>query len=267
MRQVFSSPRMENVERVAQILRDAGIETRITHGRSYRGGIRGDFSYRDHVRTDPIPAVWVVRSEDQPAAREILRAAGLLDSTRVETGYTLPVFRTETPATVVVPGRQRAFRLKIGLLAVIALVVVLTFFSMRTPEPTAPRAIATHAPVALPAKLPSGDSATPDALAVAVLAGELPRSPGRTLCLAVDGHDPSPSLLAALPAPAGVVRPWSHCPAGPQQASLAIDRYRATTSGQGTIRLTRRRGPTLVSRHDYDVRPYANGWRVIQPYP
>jgi hypothetical protein len=267
MRQVFSSPRMENVERVAQILGEAGIETRITHARSYRGGLRGDFSYRDDRRTDPIPAVWIVKSEDQPAAREILRAAGLLDSTRTETGYALPVFRTETPATIPVPGRRRAFRLKIGLLAVIALVVVLTFLSMRAPVPIAPKPIATHAPVALPAKLPSGDSATPDALAIAVLAGELPRGPGRTICLAVDGHDPSPALLAALPAPAGVVQPWSRCPAGPQQASLAIDRYREAAGGQGTIRLTRRRGPSLVSRHDYDVRPYAGGWRVIQPYP
>jgi hypothetical protein len=258
---------MENVERVAEILREAGIETRVTNARSYRGGLRGDFSYRDDLRTDPIPAVWIVRSEDQPAAREILRAAGLLDSTRAETGYTLPVFRTETPGTIPAPGRRRAFRLKIGLLAVIALVVVLTFMSMRAPAPTAPQPIATHAPVTLPATLASGDSATPDALAVAVLAGELPHGPGRTICLAVDGRDPSPTLLAALPAPAGVVLPWSRCPAGPRQPSLAIDRYHMTSGNQGTIRLTRRRGPTLVSRHDYDVRPYAGGWRVIQPYP
>ena len=37
MRQVFSSPRLENVERVSQLLEEAGIETRITHGRSYKG--------------------------------------------------------------------------------------------------------------------------------------------------------------------------------------------------------------------------------------
>ena len=32
MRQVFSSPRLENVEQVARLLEDAGIETRITDG-------------------------------------------------------------------------------------------------------------------------------------------------------------------------------------------------------------------------------------------
>ena len=112
MRQVFSSPRLENVERVAALLREAGIETRVTQARSYKGGLRGDFSYRDHVRTDPVPAVWVVKSEDQPAAREILRDAGLLDSTRVATGYTLPMFRTEAADVADSPARKRAFRLK-----------------------------------------------------------------------------------------------------------------------------------------------------------
>jgi hypothetical protein len=244
---------MENVERVAQLLRDAGIDARITHGRSYKGGLRGDFSYRDHVRVDPIPAVWVVKSEDQPAAREILRAAGLLDSTRGETGYTLPVFRTETPDAIIEPGRKRAFRLKIGLLVVIAVVVVLAFVSMRTP------------PVVTTAALPAGDSATPDALAVAVLAGELPTHAGQTICLSVDGHDPSPSLLAALPAPSGVVVPASRCPAGPQQLALAISGYR-TSGTTGTIQLARRRGSAVIATHHYDVRPEGAGWRVVEPY-
>lgn len=253
MRQVFSSPRMENVERVAKLLGDAGIDARITHGRSYKGGLRGDFSYRDHVRVDPIPAVWVVKSEDQPAARDILRAAGLLDSTRGETGYTLPVFRTETPEAVIEPGRKRAFRLKVGLLFVIAIVIVLGFLSMRTP------------PAVTTAPLPAGDSATPDALAVAVLAGELPTHAAQTICLSVDGHDPSPSLLAALAAPAGVVLPASRCPANPGQLALAITTYR-TSGATGTIALSRRRGSTVIATHHYDVRPEGSGWRVVEPY-
>ena len=63
MRQVFSSPRLENVERVAALLREAGIETRVTQARSYKGGLRGDFSYRDHVRTDPAVTVRADRSK------------------------------------------------------------------------------------------------------------------------------------------------------------------------------------------------------------
>ena len=40
MRQVFTSPRLENAERVAQLLRDAGIEVKLQHGRSYKGALR-----------------------------------------------------------------------------------------------------------------------------------------------------------------------------------------------------------------------------------
>jgi hypothetical protein len=259
MRQVFSSPRMENVERVAQLLREAGIETRITHGRSYKGGLRGGFSYRDNVRTEPVPAVWVVLSEDQPAARGILRNAGLLDSTRRETGYTLPAFRTESPELLAAdPARKRATRLKLGLLFVISVVIVLAFFSMRKPHVVAPTMANSHG-------LPMGDSATPDSLAVAVLAGELPTRADQSLCLEIDGHDPSPSLLAALPASPGRVVPVSRCARSPQWMTLAIKAYRRT-GNTGSIVLDRKRGAHLIVTHHYDVRPEGTGWRVIEPY-
>ncbi|HWI24375.1 MAG TPA: pathogenicity-like protein, partial [Lysobacter sp.] len=41
MRQVFSSPRLENVEGIAKFLEEHGIEVRITQGRSYKGGWSG----------------------------------------------------------------------------------------------------------------------------------------------------------------------------------------------------------------------------------
>ncbi len=258
MRQVFSSPRMENVERVALLLREAGIETRITHGRSYKGGLRGGFSYRDHVRTEPVPAVWVVRSEDQPAARDILRTAGLLDSTRGETGYTLPAFRTESPTLAADPSRKRAARLKIGLLLVIAIVLVLVFLSLRNPNVVPPSTAQAHG-------LPIGDSATPDTLAVAVLSGELPTRADQTICLSIDGHDPSPSLLAALPSSPGRVLPVSQCARSPQLMTLSISAYRRTGNA-GSIVLDRKRGTHLMVTHHYDVRPEGAEWRVIEPY-
>ena len=45
MRQVFSSPRLENVEGVAQMLREAGIEIKVTDARSYKQVSRREFSY------------------------------------------------------------------------------------------------------------------------------------------------------------------------------------------------------------------------------
>jgi hypothetical protein len=260
VRKVFSSPRLENVERVAQLLGDAGIQTRITHGRSYKGGLRGDFSYIDHTRSEPIPAVWVVKSEDQPGARAILRDSGLLDSTRMETGYTLPVFRSEEPVAASDPGRKRAFRLKVGLLLAIAVVIALAFVSLRKPQSAAP------APAAVPA-LAAGMSPTPDALAVAVLAGELPTRAGQAVCLSIDDHDPAPSLLAMLPATPGTVLPVSQCASRPDLVRLAIGSYRAAPSGAGTVVLERRRGTTAPPVLDiYDVYRNASGWRVIEPY-
>jgi hypothetical protein len=65
MRQVFTSLRLENVESVAQILRDAGIEVRITNGRSYKGKMRSRASYSDD--SAPKPAVWSCIRRTTPA--------------------------------------------------------------------------------------------------------------------------------------------------------------------------------------------------------
>ncbi|HEU4991754.1 MAG TPA: hypothetical protein VFT52_04600 [Luteimonas sp.] len=262
MRQVFTSPRLENAERVAQLLRDAGIEVKLQHGRSYKGALRGDFSYRDQARTEPQPAVWVVQSEDQPKARALLRAHGLLDSTRSDTGYRLPAFRSEEPAERDDPGRKRAFRLKLGLLLVIAIVIGLAFFSQLRTGTHSPAPVARVAPA-----LPEGVSATPDALAVAVLAGELPERADEAVCLSVDGHDPSPALLASLPAAPGPVIPLSQCPAA-DVPRLSITDYRVRPgagNGAGSISLARTpeagATPTVET---YEVNLAPKGWRVVE---
>ena len=283
MRQVFSSPRLENVERVAAMLEEAGIETRITHGRSYKGARRGDFSYRDHSRTEPVPAVWIVNSEDQIRGREILRAAGLLETTRAPSDSFLPTsVHVRDDDTAPDPGKRRAFRIKLGLLVVIAVVIALVFMARKpavvppaatpsaTSVPAAASASAAAAPIPPPrppAPLKPGASRIPDDLAKAMLVGELPTQPGHPVCLEIDGGDPSPALLAALPAPAGAVLPVSQCAARADALPLlAIGDYHRRESGSGTVALERRlRGATVVSLR-YDVRPEGDGWRVIVPY-
>jgi len=259
MRQVFSSPRLENVERVAHLLEEAGIETRVTHGRSYKGTRRGEFSYRDHAREEPMPAVWIVKSEDQIRGREILREAGLLETTRAGSDSFLPasMHRREEERKADA-GARRAFRLKLGLLALIAIVIVLAFVAQRK----------SGLPVATGPALPPGVSATPDTLAAAVLAGELPTRAGQVACLSVDGRDPAPTLLATLqPRSPGQVAPASRCPARADVPTLAIHDYRPRgATGAGPITLDRLRGGRLLIRHAYDVRPDAGGWRVVEPY-
>lgn len=261
MRQVFSSPRLENVERVAQMLEDAGIETRVTHGRSYKGTRRGEFSYRDHARESPMPAVWIVKSDDQIRGREILRDAGLIETTRTGSDSFLPasMHRREQEKKADA-GSRRAFRLKLGLLAVIVVVIVLAFVTQRKAEQLAPSATARV--------LPTGAAPTPDSLARAVLAGELPTRAGQVACLSVDGVDPSPALLASLaPRTPGQVLPASRCPARADVPTLAIHDYRPRGgTPAGPITLDRLRGGRLLVGHTYDVRPDAGGWRVIEPY-
>ena len=124
MRQIFTSQRLETVEGVARLLEEAGIGTYISHPRSYRSKRRGQFSYSEPVPANQQPAVWVRKPEDQPRARELLREAGLLATTRSYSG--LP-----TPATQALPSRfeegganRWAWRVHIGLLLLIAAVAV-----------------------------------------------------------------------------------------------------------------------------------------------
>lgn len=127
MRQVFSSRRLENVEGVAKLLEDAGIETRTYNGRSYKGNHRHAFSYREGQDQTPQAELWVVKSEDLPKAREILREAGLLETTRP--AYVPAAFAgTSAPETPKTP-EQRALKLKIALLfaCVIAIALMLIF--------------------------------------------------------------------------------------------------------------------------------------------
>ena len=128
MRQVFTSTRLENVEGVAKMLGEHGIETKITQGRSWKGNSRREFSYsaKHHDETQQ-PAVWVLKSEDFKLARELLHEGGLLASTR-ETSY-LPEklqFRDSAKRDA---GR-RVSRIRMALLAGVAIAAGWMMFRM-----------------------------------------------------------------------------------------------------------------------------------------
>lgn len=125
MRQVFTSQRLENVEGVAELLRAEGIEVRIANGRSYKGNRRGTFKYSAPA-TGAQPAVWVIRSEDQPRARAMLREAGLLAPTRPDVlRGTVPSAPAE--AAPAPDPQRRAMRIKLGLLVAIVVVIALQY--------------------------------------------------------------------------------------------------------------------------------------------
>ena len=90
MRQIFSSQRVETAEGVATRLREQGIEVQVTNGHSYRSRRSGQFSYAEPAAANQQPAEWVRLPEDQPRARELLREAGLLATSRPSRSNTWP---------------------------------------------------------------------------------------------------------------------------------------------------------------------------------
>ena len=139
MRQVFTSLRVETVEGVAKLLEDAGIEVYLANGRSYHSKRGGQFSYAEPMKLKQQPSVWVKRAEDQPRAREILRAAGLLATTRPTQGE--PLVFAGANALDEPKKRPLAWRIRIALLIAIAIAALVTVLRPRpVPDPVPPPA-------------------------------------------------------------------------------------------------------------------------------
>ncbi len=167
MRQVFTSLRIETVEGVVRLLEDAGIEVYLANGRSYHSKRGGQFSYAEPMKLKQQPSVWVRRAEDQPRAREILREAGLLATTRPTQGEPL-VFAGEA-AREEKSKRPLAWRIRIALLIAIAIAALVTILR---PAPV-PAPATTMPPAAQPADAdPAPDPETDDTVRIRIPAPE-----------------------------------------------------------------------------------------------
>ena len=117
MRQLFTSPRLENVEAVAKLLADAGIEHKLSGGRSYKGYSRRQFSYSDQkADSGEQAAVWILKSDDYKRAREMMHGLGLLEATEA------PSYLPEALQVGEKPGadpQSRLLRLRIALLFIL----------------------------------------------------------------------------------------------------------------------------------------------------
>jgi hypothetical protein len=262
MRQVFSSPRLQNVEGVADLLREAGIEVRITDGRSYKSGWSGRRSYREDTATAPQAAVWVVKSEDQPRARGLLRDAGLLHDTTMPSDSYLPDSAQSSERTGWAGG-GRATRYKIMLLVAIAVVIALAF--IRGPglptDPEVAPAVDTVAPGPLPAApAPPADWRVPVPTALAALMARraLAEADASAACLSVDGDAPNAPLLDAIDDPA--VQHGDAC--ADQSLRIAVLDYRTDGTGRGTVAVaTTMPGGQPVERR-FAVRRQGDAWQV-----
>lgn len=120
MRQIYTSPRMENIQRVVALMAERGIQTSIANRRAYQGSDWKRFSYSAKGDRDSWPQVCVVRSEDQTAARRILREAGLEPATRFADELAAARAAGDTSGH-----RRTSLRIKLVLLALIAGVAAL----------------------------------------------------------------------------------------------------------------------------------------------
>jgi hypothetical protein len=264
MRRIFASPRLENVEGVARLLEERGIEVRITNGRSYRGAIRGNFSYRDGAREGPEPAVWIVNADDQPRARTLMRAAGLLESTRTPQDSYLSA-RDDDAETK----PRRSGRLKLALLAAIAIAVAVGSFAVRHASKPKPVAATANAISPLPAALP-------DRVAELLFLGEFADLGERTACIGLAGDDASPQMLARLAKAHAQVVPLSACiqdvggirVRGSEAPAvlLALRDYVRTPDG-GRVVLRRSERPLQPVDRNYTLRLDDGRWGIVAEAP
>ena len=267
MRQVFSSARIENVQAVAKLLADEGIEVRVEDGQRYRRSIRSGFSYRESGGNVSRATVWVVRSDDQPRARQLLHAAGLLEATPANPASFLP--RSGHAARAVAPKRRAQVGLGVFLVAAVALALWLNQF--RNPGWDLPTEATRTAPadLALDPSLQAIDTVdavhripTPPALAVALALAEQARAPGARLCLSVDGQDPGEATRAVAREAGLDPVPASACPAGDDVLHVAVADYRTDGSGAGTISLAVARGDATAAVQQLEVRREGDTWEV-----
>jgi len=82
MRKIYSSQRIENIDRVIALLNAADIATHLTNKSTYKARPYQRFSYSQKNDQEHWPAVWIVNADDQVKAREILREVGIAPATR-----------------------------------------------------------------------------------------------------------------------------------------------------------------------------------------
>lgn len=265
MRQVFSSARLENVEAVAELLREDGIEVRISDGRSYKGNRRSTMSYSETEGTRP--AVWIVRTEDLTRARELLRQAGLVDSTR-GMGPTLS-FRSEFDATTKSPLQRRTFRIKVGLLLAIAVAIGVGMYRTGT----APTVVELASP-----PFDGSRQATLVPVAHAVFEHELGAVDTPVICLGVDGADATRTVRDVLrPPEKATIVPVSHCqqiasedygsvhPPSKQPATIVeVSNFRPTAADAGTVEYSAYHHRMWARYKTLEVRRIDGRWRVVR---
>lgn len=124
MRKIYTSPRVQNADRVAQLFAEHGIAARVTNDGGWRGRDHRRVSYFGSGRNQSAwPQVWVLKAEDQPLARQLLREIGITPA--VQFGDALE-FERSGRAPVVARRRRVVTRVRLALLTIIGVIMVIS---------------------------------------------------------------------------------------------------------------------------------------------
>lgn len=129
MRVVYSTPRLENAERVAQLLENEGIQVRLLFGPHYKRNSWRGANYRQQQNPGDWPRVLVLNNGDMPQARAALRAVGLMapPAFKQDAGNDAtnePLVFSSTKEHAPDPGAG-ARRLRLALIAAVFLIAVI----------------------------------------------------------------------------------------------------------------------------------------------
>ncbi|HEY4092500.1 MAG TPA: hypothetical protein VGN46_13385 [Luteibacter sp.] len=78
MRQIYTSPRPDNIDRVVALLAEHAIETTVTNRSTFNRPTYQRFSYTErNTNRDAWPQVWVKHADDFTKARGLLKDVGI----------------------------------------------------------------------------------------------------------------------------------------------------------------------------------------------
>ncbi|QWT18419.1 hypothetical protein KPL74_11770 [Bacillus sp. NP157] len=121
MRQIYTSPRHDNIDRVVALLAEHAIETTVTNRSTFNRPTYQRFSYTDRNNDrSSWPQVWVKHADDFTKARGLLKEIGIEPTVRFQ--EELQIHRSPDRR----PQAQRtASRYRLMLLAILAGVVLM----------------------------------------------------------------------------------------------------------------------------------------------
>lgn len=96
MRQIYTSPRQENIDRVVALMAEQGIETSVSNRSNYNRPTWQRFSYtQQRENRASWPQVWISRPDDYTRARALLLELGI--EPVIRHGEELAASRTPSP--------------------------------------------------------------------------------------------------------------------------------------------------------------------------